>query len=202
MRFCNPDLEWRIKQGEKIALELGSGSKREHKTRYALDLHPLDGVDIVADLNGKLDLIPDKCVTELYTRHTLEHVDNLVGLMEEIQRICVPGASITVIVPHFSNPLAHSDPTHVRLFGIHTMFYFSDTSRQPSRKVPTHYSTARFLVKDIGIRFYRNGWVDKTVAPFVERMVNLNWSTRTFYERYLAYVFPAWEIQFALVTES
>jgi hypothetical protein len=201
MRFCNSDLERRIQQGEKITLELGSGSKREQNSRYTLDLHPLDGIDIVADLNAKLNLIPDKCVTELYTRHTLEHIDNLVGLMEEIQRICVPGASITIIVPHFSNPWAHSDPTHVRVFGIHTAFYFSDTSRQLSRKVPTHYSTARFLVKDIGIRFYREGWVDKIVAPFVERLVNLNWSTKNFYERHFSYIFPAWEIHFSLETE-
>lgn len=35
--------------------------------------------------------------------------------MEEIHRICVPEAEVLIIVPHFSNPLAHSDPTHVRV---------------------------------------------------------------------------------------
>lgn len=198
MKIINADLTKIISNRGTFKLELGCGPNAKNDQYFTLDIQSFDGVDVVADLNEKIDLIPDSCVTELYTRHALEHVDNLIGLMEEIHRICTPGAVVSITVPHFSNALAYSDPTHVRFFGVNSMYYFCDSASQPMRKVPDYYSKARFFVEEAKIMFYRLDFLDKVIAPWFERVVNKNMQSKVFYERHLAYAFPAWEIRFCL----
>ena len=72
-------------------------------------------------------------MTEIYSRHPLEHVRNFLPLMAELHRVTRPGGRIEIIVPHFSNPYGYSDPTHVRHFGLYTFFYFADEEDQPRR---------------------------------------------------------------------
>ena len=60
-----------------MRLDLGAG-QRPADGFYAVDQHALPGIDIVADLNGPLDLLPDGSVAEVYTCHTLEHVDRFL----------------------------------------------------------------------------------------------------------------------------
>jgi hypothetical protein len=53
-------------------------------------------------------------------------VPDLPRLIEELGRVMAPGAALTIIVPHFSNPFYYSDPTHRTPFGLYTMAYFCD----------------------------------------------------------------------------
>jgi hypothetical protein len=46
-----------------------------------------EGVDIVADLNEPLDLLPENCAEHVFSSHALEHVDKLLPLLAEIHRI-------------------------------------------------------------------------------------------------------------------
>jgi ubiquinone/menaquinone biosynthesis C-methylase UbiE len=149
-------------------------------------------------LNQPLEAIPDGIVDYIYSRHTFEHINNLTGLMEEIHRILSSRGKVDVVVPHFSNVYGHSDPTHVRVFGIGSMYYFCSQEQQPKRKVPSFYSKARFQVSSINLRFYREDWLDNLVAPWLEKLVNRSYRTQVFYERHFAYIFPAWEISFQL----
>ncbi|MCB0738105.1 MAG: methyltransferase type 11 [Bacteroidetes bacterium] len=184
-----------------IKLNLGAGDTF-HNDMLNVDIRPLKSTDIVADLNEKLDLIPAKSVTEIYSRHTFEHIDNLELLLSEIKRICMPGAKLTIIVPHFSNPFGFSDPTHKRFFGIYSFCYYSKNSYFKRRnKFPKYNESIDFFIDNISIRFYRNTWVDRFVNPFLEWVFNKTPLVLEFYEYRISYIWPAWEIKFNLIVE-
>jgi len=200
MQILNNRLKVDIDSGNKIFLELGSGGKSSKSGYYALDLLPLDGVDVVADLSEKFDQIPDNSVFGIYSRHTLEHVPDILGLMQEIHRICHKDALIEIIVPHFSNVFGFSDPTHVRFFGFFSFYYFTDADDQPmkKRKVPAFYTPIRFTVEKIKIDFYRISWLDILLEPIFKYWVNYSFKTQIYFERRWSGIFHAWQIRYTI----
>jgi len=198
VRLRNPQIARDLDQGKPLRIDIGSGP-RPRPGFYALDQLELDGIDIVADLNQPLDLLPDNCAEHIFSSHTLEHVEKLLPLLGEIHRIARPGALIEIIVPHFSNPYYYSDPTHVRFFGLYTMNYFVDTDKQPDAwKVPTFYSKTRFEMEEVKLSFYRFNLWDRLFVPFLRYFVNRSARSQNFYERRLSWLFPAAEIRFRM----
>ncbi len=202
MEIVNPKVREDLAAGRPLALDLGSGGRAQPGT-YAVDHLPLPGVDVVADLNAPFDLLPDGCVDRIHSRHAFEHVREFLPLMREIHRVLRPGGTAEITVPHFSNVYAYSDPTHVRFFGLYTMFYFVAPERQPHRrKVPAFYTDARFTVDSVRIDFYRSGPLDRLLAPLLSRVVNLGFGWQEFYERRLSGAFHAWQIRYVMTPEK
>lgn len=201
MKIINPEVNVQIEQRGVIRINLGAGQSAVAGF-YNLDMIMLPGTDIVANLNENLGLFPDNSVDEIYSRASLEHVSNLIGLMEEIHRICKPNAIISIIVPHFSNAYYYSDPTHVRPFALYTMHYFMDEIDQKGRKVPSYYTSARFTLKCMQIQFYRERLVDKVLEPVISWFVNMSIGSQDVYERRLCYFFPAWQMQYMLINKK
>lgn len=194
MKILNPAVTQALQAGQKLKLNIGGGATVK-EGYFNLDLVELPQVDIVADLNQPFSLLPDNSVERVYTCHVLEHVSNLLGLMEELHRICTPGAEIEIIVPHFSNPLYYSDPTHVRPWGIYTIAYFMDKEDQVGRKVPCYYSKARFKLKSRRIVFARTNLLDRIFVPALRSILNRWFSAMEIYERRWSWIYPAWELQ-------
>ncbi len=198
MEILNPKVAADLAAGRAIGLDLGSGGV-PRPGLYAVDHLPLPGVDILADLNAPFELLPDDCVERIHSRHALEHVREFLPLMREIHRVARPGATIEITVPHFSNVYGYSDPTHVRFFGLHTMFYFVAPERQPRRrKVPAFYTDVSFRVESVRLEFYRNGLLDKVLAPWFAFLVNRSYGSQEFYERRLSGFFHAWQIRYVM----
>lgn len=57
--------------------------------------------------------------------HVLEHIHNLLPLVQEVWRILRPGGQFCVAVPYGSSDDADEDPTHVRRFFPGSWIYFS-----------------------------------------------------------------------------
>lgn len=202
MKIISSRLKTDLEGHVPVKLDLGCGQS-PRQGFYAVDLLEMPGVDVVADLNRPLSLLPDNSCEHLYSRHCLEHVQDFLPLMREIHRVVKPGGKIEIIVPHFSNVYGHSDPTHVRLFGLFSMYYFVRHAEQPSiRQVPEFYSDTRFHIRSIRIDFYRISWLDRIVAPILTRLVNMSFVTQNFYERRLANLFHAWEIKYVMEPEK
>jgi SAM-dependent methyltransferase len=198
VRLLNPQIARDLEQGKALRIDIGSGP-RPRPGFYALDQLELEGIDIVADLNQPLDLLPDNCAEHIFSSHTLEHVEKLLPLLAEIHRIARPGGLIEIIAPHFSNPYYYSDPTHVRFFGLYTMNYFVDTDKQPKVwQVPTFYSKTRFEMESVKLSFYRLNLIDRLFVPFLRYFVNRSPRTQNFYELRLSWLFPAAEIRYRM----
>lgn len=196
MQILNPRILQDMRSNRPLKLNLGCGNSTIEGF-YSLDVVGGAEIDILADLNEPLDLLPDNSVAKIYSRHAFEHVRELISLVEELYRVLAPDGTVEVIVPHFSNVYSFSDPTHVRYFGLYTMYYFVPQEYQPAiRKVPTHYSDAQFLMESTTIQFYRRTYLDKVMAPILERWVNQSFGRADYYERRLCHIFHAWQIQY------
>jgi len=98
-----------------LRLNLGSGAKR------------LDGYVNVdkfgaPDLRFDLETFPypwgNDTVAEIEMHHVLEHLGQqteiYLKIIQELYRICQPGASVRITVPHHRSDRFFHDPTHVR----------------------------------------------------------------------------------------
>ncbi len=93
-----------------------------------LDLFPLPGVDVVADLdncqNSKLNF-SDNTIDEFLASHVIEHLNNTLPFMAELHRIAKPNAKAVFRVPYGSSDDAFEDPTHVKPYFLNSFQYFS-----------------------------------------------------------------------------
>lgn len=108
---------------------LNIGCGRDIKPGWVnLDIEPLPGVDVIADLNLCRTMplpFEDASFDELLLNHVLEHVPDALGLMQELWRIAKPGAMLTARTPYGSSDDAWEDPTHVRPYFLQSWGYFS-----------------------------------------------------------------------------
>jgi len=197
MRIINPKVRQAIESGNGLRLNIGCGL-RQRSGFFGVDQISLPTADIVADLNEPLSDLPDNCVDEIFTRHTLEHVQNFLPLMSEMHRIIRPGGRIEIIVPHFSNPYGYSDPTHVRQFGLYTFFYFADEEDQPRRKVPSFYVSQRYVVESLEIRLLKRSLLARPLATGLQWCINRSIAFLDWYERSACWTFPAESIRYIL----
>src|SRR4029079_7191486 len=84
------------------------------------------GVDVVRDIERHGLPFSDSTVTHVWSSHFLEHVHNLVFVMNEIHRVCCNDALVEIEVPTLLGPWAAADPTHVRLFNARSFKYFEE----------------------------------------------------------------------------
>jgi len=100
-----------------LKLNLGSGYRKMdgylNADKYA-DAQP----DLVLDLEVLPWPFPDNCATHVNLSHVLEHVGRdsatFLAMVQELWRVCAPGAQILIRVPHPRHDNFLGDPTHVR----------------------------------------------------------------------------------------
>lgn len=147
-----------IKKLNKSKLNLGCG-RNILEGWINLDIVPLDGVDVVADLdncrNNKLPF-EDNSMDEIVANHVIEHINNPLDLMEELHRISKPNAKAIFRCPYGSSDDAYEDPTHVKQYYINSFSYFSQ---------PTYWRA------DYG---YRGDWEVLRVILIVNKNVGVN----------------------------
>lgn len=197
MKILNSAIERDLRRRLPLRLNLGSGQRRI-EGHYNVDCTLATQPDILADLNEPLDQLADNSVIAVYARHTLEHIDNFLGLLAELHRVCRPEATLEIIVPHFSNPYGYSDPTHVRFFGLYSFFYFADAADQPRRKVPSFYSPVRFRVERVQFRLLKESLLEKCAKALLEPIINRGVGVLDWYERRLCRMFPVSDVRYLL----
>jgi SAM-dependent methyltransferase len=168
---------------ERRVLHLGAGRKYD-PAAVNVDLVAGTGADVVHDLDVTPWPFPDDRFDEVRANDVLEHLDDLVAVMEEIHRVCRPGAVVQVTVPHFSCANAFTDPTHRHYFGRFSFAYFTGEHEFD------FYSAARFRTRQAKIVFHPS-----LLNKLVWRLANRYPAA---YERRWAWVFPAWFLYFEL----
>ncbi len=119
----------------KMKLNIGCG--KDVKQGYVnVDYVKTPGVDLVLDIEKTPYPFKDNTFEEVVAFNILEHVRELVPVMEEIHRISRNGGVIKIKVPHYNQHLAYTDPTHVRFFSPETFNFF--TSGKGSKKIFNH----------------------------------------------------------------
>lgn len=102
---------------ERVKLHLGCGAKK---------LEGFINVDKYGEPDQRVDLerFPWPWMTsvadEVVLVHVLEHLgalpDTRRQIIQELYRVCAPGAKVKIVVPHFRHPNFTGDPTHCWAF--------------------------------------------------------------------------------------
>jgi ubiquinone/menaquinone biosynthesis C-methylase UbiE len=173
---------------QKKILDLGCG-KKKRSGAIGIDFNPSVGADIVHDLNKFPYPINDQEFDEVYLDNVLEHLDDVLLVMNEIHRISKPGAVVKVIVPYFRSHWAAIDPTHKHAFTTNSFAYYDPTQPFCARYA---YTSARFKVK----KFIFNESLPN--RPFKKLIVPLANRWPYHYEYYFSHLLPLDDISFYL----
>jgi predicted SAM-dependent methyltransferase len=106
---------------------LGCGSKKM-KDCINIDISDEFNPDMICDITKGITL-DDDSVDEVWAIHILEHINDIIFVMNEIWRICENGAIIHIEVPHQNNPMAFADPTHKRVYNEESFQYFCSNGK-------------------------------------------------------------------------
>lgn len=165
-----------------MIIDLGCG-KRKFSEAIGVDINPLSDADIIADLNHFPYPFKDNIFDKVICNSFLEHLDDLISVIEEIHRVSKNGAHIIITGPHFSSSDFYADPTHKRAFSSRTFdcFINSNDPRIPNLELVSF---------TIGV-FERQGVIRNIVKKFINKYI-------CFYENHFAFIFPAKGISFIL----
>lgn len=139
-------------QEPKEALDFGCGNRKKEGA-IGIDFNSETQADVVHDLTQFPYPFEDNSFGTIYCRHILEHLPDLVKVMEELHRIGRPGCRIFIEVPYWTSHRAFVDPTHVRFFTEKTFDYFTQESKM------NFYSKARFKVLDKKLELSSNRFI-------------------------------------------
>ncbi len=121
-------------------IDLGCGPNKIAGA-IGVDLRGDRGVDLLCDIERPLPF-KTSSVDVIWLRHVVEHVRDLIGLMEEVYRIARHGAAVEVVVPYYTSRGAFRDPTHVRYITEDTFQYFEPPTAYGVR---THFKIDRIV---------------------------------------------------------
>ncbi len=154
-------------------------SKREGY--FGIDIADVEGVDQVHDLMVFPWPLETSSVENAHCSHYVEHTpmdigdgrDGLIAFMNELYRVCKPGALVEILHPYGKSERAFQDPTHRRFIVAPTWNYFNRAWREANRL--DHYPiTCDFEVANVSA----NGVPNDVAARDPEtmaRMMSRNW---------------------------
>lgn len=175
--------------GGKRALDVGCGG-RKLPGSHGMDILALPGVDTVHSFNQLPWPFEPNTFDLIFLNHALEHVDDVVAVMNELHRVLKPGGRAVIQVPYFRCVDAYNDPTHTHFFTAHTLDYFVKDSGLSKYR----YTDKLFLKKG-----FWYGWPHASGNPLRQALKNFMHGHTMLYDQYLSLVLPTecltWELE-------
>ena len=175
-------------QHQQLILDLGCGNKKRPGT-VGVDFNDRTAADVIHDLNVFPYPFEDASVDHVYLDNALEHLDDVLRVMEEVYRIVKPGGTVKVIVPYFRSLWAFIDPTHRHFFTV-SSFAFYDPDHVICQRYD--YTLARFKTEKIAFNETLPGSLFKRILKAIAN----RWPDR--YENYLSHLLPLDDITYYL----
>jgi SAM-dependent methyltransferase len=132
-----------------------------------LDFYKFKGADVIHDLNVLPYPFRENQFEYIAMRNILEHLNDPYRVMHEIHRISKKGAIIEIQTPHFSSDNVWGDLQHKRGFNSATFKNSNISGKFEIVQQKITFPHHRFFM-----RWFANNY-------------------QTFYEKHLAYIFPA-----------
>ena len=176
-----------------MILDLGCGNNKKAGA-IGIDFNKNTQADHVHNLNAFPYPFTDNTFDEIVSAHCIEHLDDVVKVMEELHRIAKPGARIVIDAPYFSGQDAFSDPTHKHFFTSRSFDYFTGDFPEFS----FYSSTARFKKISFHIDFWK---IHKLGGVRLQNYLGFGFLANRLtgvYEKFFAFIFPAQSIRYVL----
>lgn len=107
---------------KKRKLNIGCGLKK-FPDFINIDSDPACKPDIVRDIEKGLPF-DDNTIDAIRCEHVLEHVHDLIFVMNEFHRVLKPDGQLLIESPLITDKWAYIDPGHVRYFNEHSFNFF------------------------------------------------------------------------------
>lgn len=148
-------------------INLGCG-KDYRKGWINVDSNEEVKADLYSDFSEGLPF-EDNFADMILLDNVLEHIqaEKYFYFVEELHRVCKPGARIMIYVPHYSGMYATKHPAHYKCFGIGSLDTFSPKEAFNGER----YSKARFNVVNERLLFFHHNLVN---MKFLSRLP-INW---------------------------
>jgi SAM-dependent methyltransferase len=171
-------------------LDLGCG-KKKYPGSIGLDISPDTDADVIHDMNKTPYPFEDNTFDFVYMDNIIEHVNDIIEVMEEVYRITKNGAKVKIIVPYFRSLYAFIDPTHKHFFTTMSFNYF-----EPGHKFNQLYKYSNAQFKVLSVVFDENmghSLIGKIIAGIANRKPGL-------YEYRLSHLYPLKTLTYNLQT--
>ncbi len=116
---------------QRTVLELGSGASPYQATDGSRVIHLdcVEGphVDLYCNLEHGIPL-PSNSVDEIVALDVIEHIHDVLKIVDEMHRVLVDGGRATIRVPQYGTYNHITDPTHIRGFSEDSFDFFDDTT--------------------------------------------------------------------------
>jgi SAM-dependent methyltransferase len=164
-------------------LDVGCGDLKAAGA-VGIDCRALDGVDVVHDLDQTPWPLPDSAFDLIICSHVIEHVADIPRFLREVHRLGAAGARVRIATPHFSSLDSWTDPSHRHHLSLRSFAFFTEEGYLHQGRV--------FRIDRIELTFRRSA-LGSRIGAFLYRR------SRYSYERNLAFLFPAMNIEAELV---
>lgn len=172
---------------KRPVLDVGCGINK-YPGAIGLDRNPNTKADVVADLDQFPFPFQDNSFRQVRAIHVIEHVSDVIRLMEEFHRLLEAGGEAVIVTPHYTDFSSFCDPTHRWHLNSFSLRYFGDDNAGYG-----YYSSARF--REISVRV---GLLALWRYLGFELLVNGSRAFRRFWEFYLCYVIRGKVIEWKL----
>jgi len=182
----------------KDKLEIGCGDNK--RTGFTgMDIVPLEGTDIVHDMNDVPWPIEDNTYEEIVLDDVLEHSNNFLGVLKELYRVGDDGCIVKISVPHFSSDNMYTDPTHTTFFSSRSFNYFD---KSLDYKYNFYLQDVNFKIRKVYISFREYFTHDGNKSFFNPlKWIGIEWLINKFsriYEKFFCWILPAGEVYYEL----
>jgi SAM-dependent methyltransferase len=107
-----------------MKIDLGCGNRKVDGS-IGIDRVGTESTDIIADINNSIP-VEAESADVVYCNHILEHVDSVLGVIEDIHRVLKRGGVVKIKVPYCLSMDAFTDPTHRHFFTERSLDYFDE----------------------------------------------------------------------------
>lgn len=162
----------------RAVLDIGCG-RNKFRGSTGIDFAQNSEADVRHDLNVFPYPLADDAFEVVLLRNVVEHLRDVVGLMEEVHRIGRHGSDVVITTPHFSSLYSYQDPTHVRHLAYDSMDYFTAETGHSN-----FYTSKRFRMIEKGVDFGKSFPLSGVARGLFRLSAHK-------YEKHFAFIFPA-----------
>lgn len=182
---------------KKTRLNLGCGLDYRKGNWLNMDFNRTVKADIYCDIEKGIPLETNS-IDYVYADMVLEHVKDIFFVMDELWRVCKPGAIIEIYVPHYSGVYATKHLAHYKCYGIGSF----DIMRKEITFAGERYNKALFRLKKEELIFWTHDsakfkWIYYITPNF---LFNFSRMWQQFIERFFPLSFD--EIHYILEVEK
>ena len=145
------------KTGVCKSMQIGSGMATKLPNVVNVDISPITNPNVICDLNANYFPFRENSFDMVLAISILEHLSDFFSIMGEIHRVSKCGATVHILVPHFSSAAAFVDPTHCQFLSARSCDYFiegAEIERDYGFYVPYRYRMKKRYISLHGVWDY------------------------------------------------